>query len=125
MFSIRNATTSDIAQFAKTQIPTTKAWAAELDGELIAIAGFAFIKGRWLAFCDLTKMANDKLTGAHGCIWKLMLARAVKEKLDSLDAKYVYADPDDNYDGARRWLMRLGFEPHGRLYRRKRKARQS
>lgn len=101
---IRPATAEDIAAFSGLPSkPTIRAWVGEADGKVIALAGFAFSKGRWLAFCDLRPEARKyKMALARGAL------RAFAE-IKRQGIKYVYAEVDPDEPGAVRWLTSLGF----------------
>lgn len=112
---VRPATREDIDRFSDMSgKPTIKAFVGEVDGEIVALGGLAFAKGRWFAFCDLLDGAR-----AH----KMSIARTAKRVFAEAKAqgiKYVYAEADPNEPGAVRWLTSLGFEPDPRtvyLYR--------
>lgn len=112
---VRRATREDIERFSElASKPTVKAWIGEVDGEVVAMAGFALFKGRWLAFCDIADRAK---------VGKMALARAARRAFDEArkeGVKYVYAEADLTVPGSVRWLMSLGFEHDPRtayLYR--------
>jgi N-acetylglutamate synthase-like GNAT family acetyltransferase len=112
---VRLATREDIERFVDlANKPTIKAFVGEVDGQIVAMGGLAFSRGRWFAFCDLVD------AGRHH---KFGIARTAKRVLAEAKAqgiKYVYAEADPNEPGAVRWLARLGFERDPRtqyLYR--------
>lgn len=111
---VRRAEREDIDRFSDVAgKPTVKAWVGEVDGEIVAMAGFALFKGRWIAFCDIADRTR---------IGKVAMARAAIRALEEArkeGIKYVYADIDTNEPTAMRWLTSLGFAPDARtsLYR--------
>ena len=75
----------------------------ELNGEIIALGGFAFSHGRWFGFVDLKDEARR---------YKMTIARAAKRIIAEAreqGIKFVYADADPGEPGAVRWLTSLGF----------------
>lgn len=102
--TVRPATAEDIAAFSDlANKPTVRAWIGELDGTIIALGGIALVKGRWIAFVDLTEAARPyKMTIARTAIRFLEQARR-----DGI--KFIYADMDANEPSAPRWLASLGF----------------
>lgn len=112
---VRRAEREDIARFSDlANKPTVKAWVGEVDGGVVAMAGFALFKGRWIAFCDIADRSR---------IGKIAMVRAAKRAFEEArkdGIKYVYAELDTNEPTAMRWLTSLGFEPDprtGYLYR--------
>jgi N-acetylglutamate synthase-like GNAT family acetyltransferase len=102
---IRPATKEDIESFADLPVsPSMKAWAAEIDGRVAGLAGFAFAKGRWIAFCDLTQEAR-----AHKTAIGRATVRAFREAR-AQGIKFIYAQLDEDEPTAHRWLTSLGFE---------------
>lgn len=102
--TVRPATRSDIAAFSDlANKPTVRAWIGELDGAIIALGGIALVKGRWIAFVDLTEAARPyKMTIARTAIRFLEAARR-----DGI--RFIYAERDVNEPSAERWLTSLGF----------------
>lgn len=102
---VRKATREDIEAFSDLpEKPTLKAWCGEIDGEIVALGGFARFHGRWIGFCSLKKEARKyKMTIARTAIRSLEEARR-------LGIRYIYADAQDDEPGSEKWLRRLGFE---------------
>lgn len=112
---VRQATREDIAAFSDmANKPTILAWVGEDEGKVVGIAGFAYSRGRWFGFCDLRPEARKyKMTIARAAIRAMREARA-------RGIRYVYAQPDPEELGAKRWLTSLGFSADHRtpsLYR--------
>lgn len=113
---VRPATREDIDAFSDmTDKPTIRAYVAEMDGKVIAIAGAARAKGRWYAFADLPDEIRP---------YKMTIMRNAKRFIDDLRRQgvmFLYAQPDPNEPKAIAWLSSLGFEPDPRsggiLYR--------
>ncbi len=112
---IRQATREDIAAFAPDKLaPTIRALCMELDGEIIGIAGIAFLSGRWRAFCDLKDAARP---------YKYRIARSAVKFFAELRAdgiRYIFAERDENEPRSLQWLESLGFKPDvrsGHLHR--------
>jgi hypothetical protein len=90
------------------------AWAGELDGEIVALGGLAFSKGRWFAFCDLKPEARQ---------FKMTIMRVAKRVLEDArerNIRFIYAEADPDEPKAVRWMQSLGFKPDERsgiLYR--------
>lgn len=107
---IRPATREDLAAFTAIEMkPTVKALAAEVDGKLLAVAGFAIAGGRYYAFCDL----SSEEARPH----KIAVARAARRLFAEARAssiRYIYAQCDPKEAGAERWLRSLGFVPDPR-----------
>jgi hypothetical protein len=88
------------------------AWVGELtDGDgsrLIGIGGFAVLGGHYRAFVDLTPEASAyPMTLMR---WgRRLMAEARRRGI-----RHVYAEPQADEPGARRWLASLGFEPDQR-----------
>lgn len=101
---IRPASREDIESFSDMpNKPSMLAWAGEIDGRIVGLAGFVFSKGRWLGFCDLTEEARKH---------KMTIARAAKRILaeaGNRGIKFIYAEADQNEPRAVRWLTSLGF----------------
>ena len=102
---IREATLDDVRAVSGFEhVPSVKAWAGEVDGRVVGVAGFAFYKGRWIGFCDLLPEARKyKMTLARGAI------RAMKSAKES-GIRFVYAEASTDEPGAVRWMTSLGFE---------------
>lgn len=113
--SVRLATREDIDAFSSMRgKPTIKALCMEVDGEIVALGGYALVKGRYFGFCDLHEEARQ---------YRMHIARAAKRFLKAAHdegIKFIYAEPDPEEAGAVRWLTSLGFEVDPRtayLYR--------
>lgn len=102
--SVRLATREDIEAFSPMRMkPTIKALCMEVDGKIIALGGYALVKGRYFGFCDLLDEARQ---------YKMHIARAAKRFLRSArdeGVKFIYAEADPEESGAVRWLTSLGF----------------
>ncbi|MFW6028603.1 MAG: hypothetical protein ACOC9Q_03680 [bacterium] len=103
---VRPATREDIEAFSEEAgKPTIRAWVGDLDGEIVAIGGFARIRGRWFGFCDLTDDARP---------YKMTLMRAAHRAMKAAreqGIRFIYADADRSEPRAMHWLHSLGFEP--------------
>lgn len=114
-FTIRPATTTDIANATLPLRPTMKALVAEVDGRILGFAGLGVIKGRYYAFCDLTSEQAKP--------YRTRIARTAQRFFSEARAqgiRFIYAATDQNEPGAARWLTSLGFRPdplHPDLYR--------
>lgn len=109
------ATRSHIEQFSCLEKnPTVRAWVGIVQGKIVAVAGIAFVSGRWFAFCDLLEEAREfKMTIMR---WAKRIMRKIKE----MGVRYVYAMADPDEPGSIKWLESLGFDlsPKSmRLYR--------
>lgn len=102
---IRPASREDIDAFSSIENkPTAKAYAADLDGKIIALGGLALFKGRYFAFCDLTPEARR---------YKVLLAKTARRLFAEArrnGVKFIYAEADTNEPHAIAWLHSLGFE---------------
>ena len=113
--TVRQATREDIAAFSDmVNKPTVRAWCAECEGEIIALAGFALFGGRWYAFADLPeKIRPRKMLIMRAA--KMIMAEARKQGI-----RFIYAEADMNEPNAVAWLASLGFQADTRserLYR--------
>lgn len=101
---VRRATKEDIDAFSDmTGKPTLKAYVGEIDGRIVALAGLALDKGRWIAFCDLHEDARP---------FRMTIARTAKRIMAEARAsgvRFIYANMDKDEPGACRWLQSLGF----------------
>lgn len=101
---VRIATREDIEAFSPMRNkPSLKALCLEVDGKIIALGGYAFVKGRYFGFCDLHDEARQ---------YKMHIARAAKRFLKAArdeGIKFIYAEADPEEPGAVRWLTSLGF----------------
>jgi hypothetical protein len=113
--TVRRATAEDLASFSDDRNkPTTICWCGDLDGEIIALGGFAIVRGRYYAFCDLRPEAGP---------YKMTLMRTARRAMNEAKArgvKFIYAQADLSEKNPVAWLRSLGFEvdprsPH--LYR--------
>ena len=111
---VRPATREDIEAFStRPNKPSIKACVGVLDGKIVALAGVAFSKGRWFAFCDLLPEARPfKFTLARNAIRGM-------EELKKQGVRFIFAAADPNEPGSERWLESLGFriDPKTQLYR--------
>jgi hypothetical protein len=90
--------------------PTVKGIAAFVEGELIAVAGFRYMQGSVIAFCDLTDKARPYKVQMHK--YALLLMNEAKTR-----HKRIVAICDENEPTSARWLARLGFKPgEGRVW---------
>jgi len=119
---VRPATAEDLEIYYPGTIrPTIKAWLGEIDGEILAVGGFAFSEGRWFAFFDIRPGVRETLRTSRA--YKKTLVRAAKMIMGEAERqgiKYIYADTEKHESGAGRWLESLGFIPDPRtlyLYR--------
>jgi hypothetical protein len=108
----RRATREDIIGFSSViKWPTAKAWVAEMDGEVLALGGFALCKGRWIGFLDFTKNGRDVLN--RNVCAQVKLLRVVKDSLQEAKeqgVKFIYADAaTEEHPRAAEFLERFGF----------------
>lgn len=83
--------------------PTVKGVAGFVDGELVAVAGFALTAGKVVAFCELKEEARPYKTAIH--------RTAVRLFKDAMRYhRRILAYCDENEPTAPAWLRRLGFE---------------
>lgn len=103
--TIRPASRGDISSFSLlNDVPTVKAWCAEIDGTIIGMGGLAFSGGRWFAFINLTEEARP---------YKMTIMRMAKRTMaeaQHMGIRFVYADADIREPRAVTWLKSLGFE---------------
>lgn len=107
--TVRQATVTDVKAYRDRRgvddaTPTCRAWVGEVDGEMVAIGGFALVGSRWLGFFDIL---DDGIRETHKAHIGLTAARIMRD--EALPAR-VYANLDPAERGARRWLERLGFK---------------
>ena len=102
---VRVASKEDIEAYSDmAPKPTLKAWAGEVDGEIVALGGIAFAKGRWFAFCDLKEGAKD---------YPMTIMRTAKKVFEyarEKNIRFVYAEADPDEPKAVRWMESLGFQ---------------
>jgi RimJ/RimL family protein N-acetyltransferase len=107
----RPATREDILAFSSVvKWPTAKAWIGEVDGEVVALGGFACIKGRWIGFIDVTEKGREYLTKSLGV--RAAMIRAMMEGMREakrMGIRYVYAEADTQFPKARELIERMGF----------------
>jgi hypothetical protein len=102
---VRRATREDIASFSDMENkPSAVAWVGVLDDKIIALTGFALIRGRWFLFLDLTEEARKhKITMMRTA--KMIMAEAQKQGI-----KFIYAERDEDEPKSEAWLRSLGFD---------------
>lgn len=103
---IRPAKMADIERFTDhSPKPTVRAWVGEEDGEILGVAGFALIYGRWFGFCDIT---------AEGRKHKIAVLRAARRAMEEFkattNARYIYVNVDRDEENSVKWLTSLGFK---------------
>ncbi len=99
---IRFATAADFATFDELPGPTVRAVAVEVDGEVKAIGGIAYLPGRNLAFMQ-----------SKDGILPLSLMRATKKAMAEILAttkQPIMAERDESIPSSGRYLEHLGFE---------------
>lgn len=77
---------------------------------MIALGGLALIKGRWVGFLDVTEAGREYLQ--KSLMVKAALIRVIVEGLREARAvgiRYIYAEADMQFTGARELLERMGF----------------
>jgi len=107
----RPATRQDILDFsAVPKWPTARAWIGEIDGEVVALGGLALLKGRWIAFVDITGRGREYLGKSLGV--RVAFIRAIHEVLTEARAmgiRYIYAEAELQFPKAREVIERMGF----------------
>jgi hypothetical protein len=108
---IRPATADDAKAYWGPVLPTSvRAYVAEKDGELLGIAGLAYMPTGILAFADM-KEGGQKYPMAIMRITKL-----VKALLNETSAP-VYCNADMSLPNSRKFLEHVGFKlRNGRTY---------
>jgi hypothetical protein len=106
---IRRATKKDIEAFADSiGVPratqTVRAWVGSVDGEDLAIGGFARYQGRWIAFCDLKDDARKYKKTI------VQTARMIMSEARRQGIQFAYATVDSEEANAVRWMESMGFE---------------
>ncbi len=117
----REASKEDIEQyFPGVPKPTMRAWVGEIDGEMVAIGGWAFDGSRWYAFFDMSDKLEKMAKNNFGL--KMMIAKTAKQIIMEADKQGIlalYVMIDTEKQNAKRWLINLGFEKmSSRIYRR-------
>jgi len=90
--------------------PTVKALIGEIDGEAIALGGFAIMKGRHIGFIDITEKGREYLE--KSLMVRAALIRVMVESLREAKAagvRYIYAEADTQFPKARELIERMGF----------------
>jgi len=107
----RPASRADILAFSSVvKWPTAKAWIGEIDGEAVALGGLALMKGRWIAFLDVTDKGRDYLGKSLGV--KVALIRAIHEGLaeaKAMGVRFLYAEADTQFPKACEMIEKMGF----------------
>jgi hypothetical protein len=107
----RPATREDILAFSSVvKWPTAKAWIGEIDGEVVALGGFAIIRGRHIGFLDVTEKGREYLE--KSLMVKAAMIRVMVEGLREAKAagvRYIYAEADTQFPKARELIERMGF----------------
>ena len=115
----RPASKADIERFAEmtdTPLwPTAKAWVGELDGEIVALGGFALVQGRWIGFVDVTKRGRKLLEDNMYVRAQFMRAMIMGlREMKTAGARFVYVEADTDQRQAEEVIRKLGFEPDPR-----------
>lgn len=112
---VRWATPADLDRFYKAHPDykrdlTVTAMVGEVDGEIVAVGGFAHVRGFLVAFYDMDEKARP---------YKVSLVKAAKRMIGSVKAqRVVLAETSAVEPGAKRWVSSLGFrEIAPNLYR--------
>lgn len=102
---VRAARPADFEAFYGRRLPyTARAWVAELDGEVIGIAGwYRRADGYALAFSDMTDAMR---------MWPGMIMREAKRFMGALSGPAVCV-ANCNEEGAARFLSHLGWRKVG------------
>ncbi len=107
--TIRFATLDDFVKFDEPPGPTVRAVAVEVDGEVLAIGGIAYLPGRNLAFMQ-SKPGIPATT----------LFKATRKALQEILSQTkppIIAERDESIESSGRYLERFGFEHmQGNLY---------
>ena len=107
---IRPATEADIRRFYGSVKWTFRAFAAELDGEVLAVAGIYYDWPHVVAFSSVKPGANDR--------YKFTAGRMVMKVMELVRARTCYAVIGPSFPESGKLLERLGFEHvEGRIYR--------
>jgi RimJ/RimL family protein N-acetyltransferase len=103
---IRPATRADIDEMINEPLPwRVRAWAVELDGELLGIGGFAYQPNDTIAAFVLKKPGAEK--------YAVSLHRAgltAMQEAKRLGYRRIVALAEKTNEAAERWLARLGFK---------------
>jgi hypothetical protein len=120
---VREASKEDIAAFAAPAgvvAPTIKGWVGEVDGERVALGGFALAHGRWVAFLDVTEEGRELLkTSMHIRKALISTARMAMREARKQGIRFAYAGADMRFPLADKMLERIGFhlDPMADRYR--------
>ena len=102
---VRRATIEDLKSFWPDKpIPSGKYWLGEIDGEIVAVSGYAWTDNKWMLFCDQREPSRA---------YPMHFARAGKRVMADWAAtgrKFLWAYEDKNEPTAVRWLESLGFK---------------
>jgi hypothetical protein len=106
-YKIRTGTKEDIIALCGALPPyATRSWAAEVDGELAAVAGVQFTPTNAVVFSDInTELDLPKMTIWRGAVEMFNKIKELKRPLVAVCT--------DNYMNSPAFLERLGFEFHG------------
>lgn len=104
--TIRPATRSDIDQLIIEPLPwRVRAWAAERDGELLGVGGFAYQPSDVIAAFVIKKPGAERYRVALHKAGLMAMSEARR-----LGYRRIVALADKTNAAAARWLARLGFE---------------
>jgi hypothetical protein len=122
--TVREANSQDIAAFAipaGVVAPTIKGWVGEVDGERVALGGFAVVAGRHIAFLDVTDEGRQLLkTSLQVRKALISTARMAMHEARKHGIRFCYAEAEMRFPLADKMLERIGFKPDHRsenLYR--------
>ena len=122
--TVRDANQQDIAAFATPAgvvAPTIKGWVGEVDGERVALGGFALVGGRHIAFLDVTEEGRALLKSSlHVRKALISTARMAMREARKQGIRFAYAEAEMRFPLADKMLERIGFQPDHRsanLYR--------
>tara|TARA_R110000868_G_scaffold122871_4_gene325747 strand:+ start:4421 stop:4771 length:351 start_codon:yes stop_codon:yes gene_type:complete len=103
---VRPATADDIAGFLGDVPVSMQAWVGEIDGEAIALGGFAFVAGRVVGF--LNHNGDERAKQFPVTLHKTAI-RVLREAHDA-GHRHILSEQGKS-ETARKWLSRLGFVP--------------
>lgn len=105
--TLRPSTAQDVALFFETPLPwRIKGWTGERDGEVLGVGGLAFLPdGTVAAFLRCTDEGRKYAVSLHKA------ALRVLQDARELGISRLVALAEQDIAPARRWLLRLGFEP--------------